>query len=162
MPNYSNLQWRAGRGSNNDAPGSTDLGGDVATFTASGTLLVGDAVYLSADNTVAKSTTAANYAKFIGIVVGGDSLSGFIAQDRDLTSATQLTAALTGKNVIVQINGIARVISDAAVATGAVTGGATTAGRVSNTGATAGQIIGTVLAATAGAALNTRMLIAPR
>jgi hypothetical protein len=161
MANYTNSQWRTSRGSATD-PGSSEFGGQVQTFVASGTLLVGDAVYLSADNTVAKAAVAANYVKFIGIVVGGDSLSGFVAQDRDLLSATQLTAALNGKNVIVQTSGVARVISDAAVATGAVTGSAIVAGRVSNTGATAGQIIGTILQAAAALGLNTRMLIAPR
>jgi hypothetical protein len=163
MSNYTNQQWRTHRGSATDQNSAGNgNGGSVESFIASGTLLVGDAVYLSADNTVTKAAVAANYVKFVGIVVGGDSLNGFIAQDRDLQSATQLTAALNGKNVIVQVSGIARVISDAALTTGAVTGGAVTAGRVSNTGATAGQIIGTILAAVAGAALNTRMLIAPR
>lgn len=165
MPNWTNLQWRAARGSNNDPVlGPTDLGGDVAEFIAAATLNVGDVVFLSADNTVNKSNTAANFTKFIGVVVGGDSLGGYIAQDSDLKGTAALQAATVGKTVLVQINGIARVISDAAVASGIpVTTGTTTAGRVIG-GATAiaGQIIGTSLTTAAGPAINIRMLIAPR
>lgn len=162
MSNINNRQWRGIRPASDDVGPENFAGGDVIEQIASGTLLVGDVVYLSADNTVAKAAVAANYVKFIGVVVGGESTNMQVAQDREIASAAQITAALNGKRVIVQINGIARVISDAAVATGAVTGSAIVAGRISNTGATAGQIIGTALTTAGALALNMKLLIAPR
>ena len=83
----------------NDAIGS--VGGLVRRFTASGTLLVGDAVYLSAANTVAKSATAANYVGFVGFVVGGSSLSP--TMDVDPTVAVGTTASLTTTDVYVRM-----------------------------------------------------------
>lgn len=165
MPNWSNHQWE-GRGQGNPVSALSvgNPGGDIRIYTASGTLLVGDVVYFSAANTVAKSATQADYIKFAGVVVGGESLQDFIAQNTDLQLAggSQLTAALTGKRVIVQITGEARVIGGAVIAAGtAVTVDTGTAGRVLDTGATAGQIIGTIVtAATVNG--NTKMLIRPR
>lgn len=147
MPNITNNQWRACRGDPNSylSPASAP-GGDLAIYTASGTLLVGDVVYFSADNTVAKAAVTANYVAFAGVVVGGESMQDYVAQDSELTSATQLTAALNGKRVIVQISGHARVIGGVTCAAGvAVTGSAITAGRVTTALATAGQIIGTMV-----------------
>jgi len=52
-----------------EAPGA--IGGIVELFTAAAALNTGDAVFFSAANTVNKSVTQANYAGFVGIVVGG-------------------------------------------------------------------------------------------
>lgn len=163
MPNYTNIQWGTSRGTATEL--GSEIGGEVAEFIAAAALNVGDVVFLSADNTVNKSNTAANYNKFIGVVVGGESTGGYIAQDAQLTGTAAVVAASgVGKKVLVQYSGIARVISDAPVASGIpVTTGTTTAGRVIG-GATAiaGQIIGTSLTTAAGAAVNIRLLIAPR
>jgi hypothetical protein len=101
-------------------------------------LLVGDAVYLSAANTVNKSTTAANYLGFIGYVVAGGSNS------RRLEDAVGTAAAASGEVVLVQISGIARAIAGAAVTAGTnfnVVPSAAVAGRVI-LGTTADQRIG--------------------
>ena len=128
---------------------SNAIGGIVHAFTASGTLLVGDAVYLSAANIVAKSATAANYAGFVGFVAGGDSTGDIIG------SPVGTTAATDGQLVLVQISGIARAIVGA---TGFTAGSdftavpsAATAGRIIP-GTTAGQRVGvaTTTQATAG------------
>lgn len=125
------------------------VGGIVHLFTASGTLLVGDAVYLSAAGTVAKSATAANYAGFVGFVVGGD------ANGDAVDSPVGTTAATDTQRVMVQISGVARAIVGA---TGFTAGtdftavpSAATAGRIIP-GTTAGQRLGvaTTTQATAG------------
>src|SRR5678810_561659 len=47
-------------------------GGEVRIFlNGVDTLIVGDVVYISANNTVRKSATLANYNKVAGVVVGG-------------------------------------------------------------------------------------------
>ena len=43
------------------------VGGQVHRFAAGGTLLVGDAVFISAANTVNKSATVGDYANFVGL-----------------------------------------------------------------------------------------------
>lgn len=139
------------------------VGGEVRAFTASGTLLVGDAVYVSAANTVAKSATAGNYVGFVGFVVGGSSLSN--ADDIDPGVAVGTTAALTGTRVLVQVSGITRGIVGASGFTvgtnfSAVPSGAT-AGRIIP-GTTAGQQLGTVLTTQASAGSEVFLLIAHR
>ncbi len=111
----------------NDA-GNGQVGGKVVKLLAAGTLLIGDVVYLSAADTVAKSTTQANYATYLGVVVGGYSydVNGCVTTDADDVG---VTAALVGEWVIVQVDGIARVKSDGAIlATSLVIPDATVAG----------------------------------
>lgn len=136
-------------------------GGTVIRATASGVLKVGDIVYLSAANTVAKSNTQANYVTFVGVVVGGLSdFDGAVVNDDSNLFGASLT---TGTTVLVQISGVARVIADAAVAAGVRIGqGATTAGRVDDTVFTAGQMAGLSLTAAALAGDSLYMLIQPR
>jgi hypothetical protein len=129
-------------------------GGEVVRLIAAGTLNVGDAVYLSAAGTVAKAAVAANYQTAMGIVVGGRQTNGGQGDQGIITATGQIgtLAAKVGEYVIVQYSGIAIGVGQAAIAVGAkVTGDATTAGRLSITGATAGQIIGFLVTACGGA-----------
>lgn len=115
---------------NSDELTNGAVGGQVHRFAAGGTLLVGDAVFISAANTVNKSATVGDYANFVGFVVGGDS-NGFRTED-----AVGTTAATSGQGVMVQISGVARAIVGA---TGFTAG--TTNIVVSPSAATAGRVI---------------------
>lgn len=87
-------------------------GGQVRIFkNGVDTLIVGDVVYLSANNTVRKSTTLASYNTIMGVVVGGTKTSM-----RGLVSAPAATdtAALASQQVIVLSEGRAYVRIDAA------------------------------------------------
>ena len=133
------------------------VGGQVVKFTAgSQTLLIGDCVYLSAANTVDKSSTTANYVSYIGVVVGGTS-TYFQCGSND--SDVGVTAALTGKEVLVQISGVAWVPSAAAFDLGDQLQVATTAGAVDDSTTTANCYVGVALSAAGGAAESVRMLI---
>lgn len=131
------------------------LGGQVRVFTAhTTTLLTGDIVYLHATaGVVEKSTTAADYLGYIGVVVSGDSLK------MEPTTTVGLTAATSGQKVLVQIDGIANVIVGATGFTAATNSravpSAATAGRVIP-GTTADLRVGVCLEtqATAGAAMK--------
>lgn len=103
-------------------------GGMVIPFTASGDLKAGDAVYLSAAATVAKSTTASNHDKVIGIVIGGDSLGGDVVDDSALVGTI---VALSGAKVQVLVQGVGYVVTAAAIAAGvSIVADTVTAGRV--------------------------------
>lgn len=106
------------------------VGGIVHRFSAGGTLLVGDAVRISAADTVNKSATVGDYATFVGFVVGGQS------NDFRTDDAVGTTAATSGQDVMVQISGVARAIVGA---TGFTAG--TTNVVVAPSGATAGRVI---------------------
>lgn len=95
------------------------VGGHIKKFLTASTLLIGDVVYLSALNTVAKSTTNANYAAFIGIVMGGQT---FDPAETVASEAEQVgdTAAVDGQWVLVQIEGIGLVKSDGAILVGSL------------------------------------------
>lgn len=74
-----------------DATTGGQPGGQVRAYQASGTLLIGDVVYFSANNTVAKSATLANYNAEAGVVIGGQSVSNratIVAADVGTTAAT--------------------------------------------------------------------------
>lgn len=132
------------------------VGGQVVRLTAAATLLIGDCVYLSAANTVDKSTTTANYVSYIGVVVGGASTH---MQCGSNDSDVGVTAALVGKDVLVQVSGIAWVPSAAAFDLGDMLQVATTAGAVDDSTTTANCYVGIALTAASGAAENVRMLI---
>lgn len=130
------------------------VGGNISVFTAAATLLVGDAVYLSAADTVNKSATAANYVGFVGFVVAGDS------NQRNLDDAVAATAATVGQKVLVQTAGIARAIAGATITAGtnfSVVPSAAVAGRVI-AGTTADQRLG-VAVSTGAAAGEVKILI---
>lgn len=127
----------------------SSTGGRVIRFKANATtLLVGDPVFFSAADTVDKSGTTANYIRFAGIVVGGNGTRYQVAHD---TSMVGMTAALAGEDVLVQIDGIAWVVANIAVAITDNVIVSTTAGKVTP-GTTANQIIGTPV--TTAAVLN--------
>lgn len=106
-------------------------GGVVVRYVAAGTLLTGDTVYISATGSnVNKSTTAANYAAFVGIVVGND--DGIILDTNAAGNAVGIQAATTGQGVLVQISGVANAIVGASTVTAGnrVIASAATAGRI--------------------------------
>lgn len=134
------------------------VGGRTIKLLAAGTLLIGDVVYVSAANTVAKSTTNANYAGFAGVVVGGKT---YDAGGRVSTAAGDIgdTAATVGQWVLVQVDGIARIKSDGAILAGSlVIPDASVAGECDVAGANPGYTLGIALEAIADGA-NGRMLI---
>lgn len=136
------------------------LGGRVIRQLAAGTLLIGDVVYVSAADTVAKSTTNANYAGFAGVVVGGASYStdGSVCSDTTLVGTT---AATVGQFVIVQIDGIAYIKSDGAIlAASLIIPDASVAGECDVAGANPGYTLGVSLVGAADGTVG-RMLIRP-
>lgn len=141
-----------------DDRATAPIGGYTKRFLAGATLLIGDVVYLSAADTVNKSTTNANYAAFIGVVVGGDSYStdGYVATETTLVGQT---AALTDEQVIVQTDGIALIKSDGAILAGSqVIPDASVAGECDVAGANPGYTLGIAMEAIADGSAG-RMLI---
>lgn len=111
------------------------VGGEVNAFTAAGTLLIGDCVYVSAANTVAKSATVGDYVTFAGYVVGGAATYGHVAT---LSTEVGQTAALVNQTVLVQNTGKVWGVADAAITVATkVCQGASTAGRVDDAAAAA-------------------------
>lgn len=145
-------------GTQDDVALGPAVGGTVLPFTAGAALLIGDAVYLSAANTVNKAAVTATLGTaFIGIVVGGADYASdgsCITDDVNQTIALGGAAAGTGKRVLVQVSGVAYAIAGAAIAAGAaVMGSAAVAGRlITNSGGTFGQLIGTAITADVGGA----------
>lgn len=140
-------------------------GGAVVEATASGALLIGDAVLISAADTVLKTATGTNHKNRLGIVVGGQATFGRVLTGSD---AVGFPAAASGEFVLVQISGIAWAVADAAIAAimTKLRLGTTTAGRVlGGTDTTdvaagiTGLIIGQNLDIAAGAASVIRVLI---
>ena len=142
--------------------GADAVGGRIIKCTAAAALYIGDAVYFDNAGKVNKSGTAATVgAAFAGIVVGGESLDlDWRVSYTALVLASPVTAASgDGKIVFVQIDGVANVRTDGAVAAGARVVGGTTAGRV-DAGTTQGAMLGTVCGiGAAGGAAVTQMLI---
>lgn len=142
-----------------------EVGGHVVPFTAGATLLIGDAVYLSAANTVNKAAVTATLGTgFVGIVVGGDSYAkdgSTITDDVNQTLAVGGTAALTGERVLVQISGVAYAIAGASITAGvALMGSAAVAGRlITNSGGTFGQLVATAIQTQTTAAEPVKVLI---
>ncbi len=137
-------------------------GGTVVLATAENALLIGDVVFWSGTaNNVDKSSTAADYAAFAGVVVGGANFDMFVVAD-DLVNAVGQTAADAGELVWVQIDGIAPVVSAAALAIHTRLQVVTTAGRVDDAAFVAGQTVGIALAVAGGAAVTIPMHIQPK
>lgn len=130
--------------------GTAAFGGQVKRFLAGATLLLGDVVYINAtENTAEKSVTNADYAKFLGVVVGGRTFSpdGAICADSTLVGQT---AAASGEFVMVQIDGIAYIKSDGAILAGStVIPDASVAGECDVAGANPGYTLGISLKAAA-------------
>jgi hypothetical protein len=90
------------------------VGGEVRIYqNGVDTLIVGDVVYLSAQNKVRKSSTLANYNTIVGVVVGGSKTNMLAISS---SPAATDTAALANGKAIVLSRGRAYVRVDAAVA----------------------------------------------
>lgn len=146
--------------------GSAKPGGPVFEMTASGALNVGDAVLISAEDTVLKTEVTANHKNRIGIVVGGTQTGMRALSGSD---ALGLAAAADGEQVLVQYAGIAWAVADTAtVAVGdKLKLGSTTAGRLMDGTDTTdlaagitGSIVGSALSASAAAGDAIKVLIA--
>lgn len=103
-----------------DSLNGGQVGGETRTYLAGGTLLVGDVVYLSANNTVNKSATASNHEKVVGVVVGGRSTNMLLALD---SADVGTTAAAVNRPVIVLRQGRAWVMLDTVTATDTIHAG---------------------------------------
>jgi hypothetical protein len=132
-------------------------GGMIFQFKAAASnMKIGDAVFISGVGTVAKSTTKADYAKFVGFIVGVPWMP------ENLKVGTEVTKA--NKPVYVQVSGIARAIVGAtgftAGTTVYVTPSAATAGAVIPI-ASGQYVIGIPLTTQATAGGEVRVLIRP-
>lgn len=137
-----------------------EIGGLIAKFTAGATLLIGDVVYVSGSDTVNKSTTNADYQKFAGVVVGGQTYS---ANEDVLSTLDEVggTAATVDQWVLVQYAGIAPYKSDGAITAGArIIPDASVAGECDVAGANPGVTLGTAVTAAADGAVG-KFLIRP-
>lgn len=92
--------------------GSAKAGGIVVEMTASGALNVGDAVQVSAADTVLKTATTTNHKNRMGIVVGGNKTGMRAMAD---VGGVGYPAAASGEQVLVQISGIAWGVADEAI-----------------------------------------------
>lgn len=139
-------------GSGQGAVAADGYGGECITMLAAAALAIGDSVYVSAANTVDKGATA-NLAGTLGVVVGGKATKGRCYPEAKFGT---VAAAAAGDWVLVCTRGKCRVISDAAVAAGAILGFGAVAGRLDDLATDAtivvGQRIGKSLTAAAGAA----------
>jgi hypothetical protein len=119
--------------------GYSGTGGNVKVFIGAGQLTVGQPVFFSDVNTVNVSATAANYSRYAGVVVGGKRTDMRVLHD---TSHVGVIACAAGEDVIVQIDGIAWVVANVAVAITDSVIMSASSGKVTP-GTTANQILGT-------------------
>lgn len=161
MPSYhpTNFRYIAHQENDNEV---SSLGGDVHRFTAAGNLNVGDVVFLSAANTVQKSAVAADHDQVAGVVVGGTRTNLDVVTD--LAAVATVQAAQVNEVVLVQVNGITRVVSGAAITIGQPLKPDTgTAGRaiaaVLGAGADQGKVFGRAVEIAGGAAVTIKVLL---
>lgn len=151
--------YPSGTGSAIDVP----TGGLVQQFLADSgqTLLTGQVVYCSDAQEVSTSATQATVgAKYVGVVVGGQSLNDDIPLDlTGVTNSISLTAATAGQRVLVQVAGVVTVIGGAAVTAGALLMGDSTAGRVITATGAAQYLLGVGVTDCSGANAGLKMLI---
>ena len=149
----TNLPWII---CNDELEGEIAVGGLIVQAKAGGTLLIGDAVFISAAGTVNKSTVAADHTKQCGLVVGGQRYGHRQIVQRQLDVGLQ--AALVNEFVYVCIKGLAWGVAQAAIATAGVPvkPDVTTAGRLLTAtlgaGADEGKLLGKAWQTAAGAA----------
>lgn len=148
-----------------DDGGSLKPGGHVVEAKGAVALNVGDAVFVSAVDTVTKDSVATNHKNRIGIVVGGTRTDMRVLSGSD---AVGLAACAINEQVLVQIDGIAWGVADTAtVAVGdKLKLGTTTAGRLldgsDTTDAVAGitgSIVAQALTASAAAGDKIKVLV---
>lgn len=111
-------------------------GGIILKLKAGATLLIGDAVYISAAFTVNKSTSSANGLLRCGVVVGGvqRAVESTTLEVRQKVADVGTTAALVNQDVLVCINGICLVKADGAITAGTqIKPSTSTAGQVTPT-----------------------------
>lgn len=134
------------------------VGGETVVMQGAAALNIGDGVFVSAADTVNKSTTVLDYAARAGIVVGGQiPAEGNMAVLQDPLDIGEIAAAAANDLVLVCVAGVCRVVADGIIAVGdVVEPDAVTAGRVS-TGTT--QPFGVALEAAALAGDVIRILI---
>lgn len=125
-------------GSGQGAVAGDGYGGKCITMLAGAALTVGQAVYISAANTVQAGATA-NLAATMGVVVGGKSTKGRCYPE---VKFGDTAAAAAGDWVLVCVEGKCRVLSDAAVAVGAILGFGGTAGRLDDLTTDATTVVG--------------------
>jgi hypothetical protein len=131
-----------------DSDAAADIGGPTTEFIAGGALNLGDAVCVTAADTVNKSTVAGDIVNYVGIVVGGARLANYVNTEKNKYGVIQ--AAATGERVIVQTRGIAYVLTAAAYAVGTalVPSGAVAGRMITNVGVRGTALL---IEATAGA-----------
>lgn len=142
-----------------DESGDTELacGGLVIRAKAGATLLIGDAVFISAAGAVNKSVTAADHLKAAGLVIGGRNFGRHAIQRE---ADVGLTAALVNEEVYICQFGLCWGVAQAAITAGAyVKPDVTTAGRLLTATVTTdlvagdtGRMIGRAWEAASGAA----------
>lgn len=133
FPGYIGAQ-----GSSQEVVAADGYGGFCVKMLAAAALNVGDAVYVSAANTVDKGATA-NIVQSLGVVVGGQTTKGRCYPEASFGTA----AAATGGWVLVCVLGKCRVLSDAAVTVGAQLAFGGTAGRLDDVTTDATTVVGT-------------------
>lgn len=129
----TNFPWIISNDSLGEDAGAFATGGTATIYTAGATLLIGDAVFVSAAFTVNKSVVAGDRLKRAGIVVGGISRSVESGTLEALQNILDLgdQAAVVNDPVLVCTDGICYAVADGVIAAGTlVTLSAATAGRV--------------------------------
>lgn len=135
-------------------------GGLVVRAKAAAALNVGDAVFLSADGTVNKSTTAGNHLLAPGIVIGGRQFGRQAIQRVNDVGA--VAAAAANEEVYVCIHGLCYAVSGAAITIGqSVKSDTGTAGRViaGTVSTDHGKMLGKAWQAAGGAAVKILILV---
>lgn len=124
-----------------DSDAAADIGGPTIEFIAGGALNLGDAVCLTAADTVNKSTVAGDIVNYVGIVVGGAQLKNYVNTEKNKYGV--IPAANVNERVIVQIRGVAYVLTAAAYAVGTslVPSGAVAGRMITNAGVRGNAIL---------------------
>jgi hypothetical protein len=97
------------------------VGGETVVMKAAQPMNIGDGVFISAVDTVDKSTTVLDYAARAGIVVGGQIPdNGNMAVLQDPLDIGEIAAAAIDDLVLVCVAGICRGVADGVIAVGDV------------------------------------------
>jgi hypothetical protein len=138
-----------------DQAAQGQVGGPCIEYTAGGSLNVGDCVLITAANTVNRSGVGTDYVAYVGVVVGGRRTGGLAVWD---LRSNALLAATAGEEVLVQYAGIANVVANSALGPANLVVPSPSVGRVIG-GITAGQTLGIMVTAAAGAGSIAKMFI---
>src|SRR5437879_3464878 len=157
--------WTLPSDSGGEDKGAFAVGGDVFVVTAGATLLIGDAVYLSAAFTVNKSAVAGNQVARIGIIAGGvpRSVEASTLEVFQRPGDIGVTAAVLNDPVLLCVAGLCVGVADGAIAAGAqVKLSTATAGQVTTAtpNTDSGKVLGTAWDAAGGVGDKIRILVA--